>query len=208
MKLHERTCARVVDPRNRSAYGLLSRAGRLVRTSGSDCPARHRPARHRPARVPAARRVSMAGELALDQSHPSWTKDHFLNKCLSSYFGQAVHPSVFPIRRPTFPTIAARPPGAARVGSSAFPASAARWLHRRALVSPSVTSASRFSVLPVNNLPTPSRSRLAGPSRPSPLHPLAVLSPSRPDREAELPCSPPACPPLPAASPPRRGPLT
>ncbi|CAB0002902.1 unnamed protein product [Nesidiocoris tenuis] len=29
MKLHERTFARVVDPRNRSAYGLLSRAGRL-----------------------------------------------------------------------------------------------------------------------------------------------------------------------------------
>ncbi|CAA9994748.1 unnamed protein product, partial [Nesidiocoris tenuis] len=58
MKLHKRTCARVVDPRNRSAYGLLSRAGRL----GSDCPARHRPAQ-----VPAARRVSMAGESALDQ---------------------------------------------------------------------------------------------------------------------------------------------
>ncbi|CAA9993425.1 unnamed protein product, partial [Nesidiocoris tenuis] len=33
MKLHKRTCARVVDSRNRSAYGLLSRAGRLVRTS-------------------------------------------------------------------------------------------------------------------------------------------------------------------------------
>ncbi|CAB0000615.1 unnamed protein product, partial [Nesidiocoris tenuis] len=58
MKLHDRTCARVVDSRNRSAYGLLSRAGRL----GLDCPARHRPAR-----VPAARRVSTAGESALDQ---------------------------------------------------------------------------------------------------------------------------------------------
>ncbi|CAB0003753.1 unnamed protein product [Nesidiocoris tenuis] len=33
MKLHERTCARVVDSRNRSACGLLSRAGRLVRTT-------------------------------------------------------------------------------------------------------------------------------------------------------------------------------
>ncbi|CAB0004525.1 unnamed protein product [Nesidiocoris tenuis] len=33
MKLHKRTCARVVDSRNRSAYGLLSRAGRLVKTS-------------------------------------------------------------------------------------------------------------------------------------------------------------------------------
>ncbi|CAB0016257.1 unnamed protein product, partial [Nesidiocoris tenuis] len=33
MKLHERTCARVVGSRNRSAYGLLSRAGRLVRNS-------------------------------------------------------------------------------------------------------------------------------------------------------------------------------
>ncbi|CAB0014163.1 unnamed protein product, partial [Nesidiocoris tenuis] len=32
MKLHKRTCARVVDSRNRSASGLLSRAGRLVRT--------------------------------------------------------------------------------------------------------------------------------------------------------------------------------
>ncbi|CAB0010410.1 unnamed protein product [Nesidiocoris tenuis] len=30
MKLHKRTCVRVVDSRNRSAYGLLSRAGRLV----------------------------------------------------------------------------------------------------------------------------------------------------------------------------------
>ncbi|CAB0010974.1 unnamed protein product, partial [Nesidiocoris tenuis] len=59
MKLHKRTCARVVDSRNRSGYGLMSRAGRLVRL---DCPARHRPAR-----VPAERSVSMAGESALDQ---------------------------------------------------------------------------------------------------------------------------------------------
>ncbi|CAB0004456.1 unnamed protein product, partial [Nesidiocoris tenuis] len=86
MKLDERTCARVVDSRNRSAYGLLSRAGRLVRTSamlvrpasnnitsqtrskilslieGLGCPARHRPVQ-----VPAAGRVSMAGESGLDQ---------------------------------------------------------------------------------------------------------------------------------------------
>ncbi|CAB0008813.1 unnamed protein product, partial [Nesidiocoris tenuis] len=64
-KQDSRTWNYTNDSRNRSAYGLLSRAGRLVQTSAMLV--RAASTRHRPARVPAARRVSMAGESALDQ---------------------------------------------------------------------------------------------------------------------------------------------